>query len=112
MFMISNFSLCGIPFISGFYSKDQILEFIFMRNLNFIIYLLLILSTGLTVSYIIRMLYYLISRNFNCYEWSLIGTSVLTRYNNRTYKVHDIDWNNTPMFTFKKGDRDDPSGLL
>ena len=34
----------------------------------------------------------------------VIGTSVLTRYNNRTYKIDDIDWENTPMFTFKKGD--------
>lgn len=36
----------------------------------------------------------------------IIGTSVLTRYNNRTYKVDDVDWENTPKFSFKKGDRE------
>jgi aubergine-like protein len=32
----------------------------------------------------------------------VIGTTVLTRYNNRTYKIDDIDWNTTPDFKFKK----------
>lgn len=34
----------------------------------------------------------------------IIGTSVLTRYNNKTYKIDDIDWDNSPNFKFKKGD--------
>ena len=77
IFMISNFRLCGLPFISGFYSKDQILEYIFIGNLNFIIYLLLLLRTGLTVSYRIRILYYLISRNFNFYPIFIIKDNKL-----------------------------------
>lgn len=35
----------------------------------------------------------------------IIGTSVLTRYNNRTYKIDDIDWENNPKFSFMKGDQ-------
>jgi aubergine-like protein len=31
---------------------------------------------------------------------SLIGVVVLTRYNNKTYRVDDIDWNQTPRSTF------------
>nr|AEG25314.1 NADH dehydrogenase subunit 5 [Philotrypesis pilosa] len=61
MFIIGNLSLCGMPFMSGFYSKDQILEFMFMSMNNNLIYLLLLLSTGLTVSYSIRILFYLMS---------------------------------------------------
>ncbi|NXF07779.1 PIWL1 protein, partial [Smithornis capensis] len=34
----------------------------------------------------------------------LIGIVVLTRYNNRTYKIDDIDWDNSPMGTFRKSD--------
>jgi aubergine-like protein len=31
---------------------------------------------------------------------SILGASVLTRYNNRTYRIDDIDWNKTPNSTF------------
>nr|YP_010480542.1 NADH dehydrogenase subunit 5 [Nasonia giraulti]UVN15267.1 NADH dehydrogenase subunit 5 [Nasonia giraulti] len=67
MLMISNLSLCGMPFMSGFYSKDQILEYMFLSNNNMIIYFFLLISTGLTVSYSIRMIYYLMFKvlNFN-----------------------------------------------
>lgn len=35
----------------------------------------------------------------------VIGTSVLTCYNNRTYKVDDIDWDSNPQVTFdRKGE--------
>ena len=60
--IISNFSLCGLPFISGFFSKDIILEIIFIRKINFYIYLLLLIATFLTVSYRIRLIYYLIKK--------------------------------------------------
>nr|YP_010580163.1 NADH dehydrogenase subunit 5 [Trichogramma cacaeciae]UZS90464.1 NADH dehydrogenase subunit 5 [Trichogramma cacaeciae] len=65
IFMISNLSLCGLPFFSGFYSKDQILEFMFLENISFYVYLLLILSTMLTVSYSVRLTYYLMCMKFN-----------------------------------------------
>nr|AVT44063.1 NADH dehydrogenase subunit 5 [Podagrion sp. JY-2018] len=69
--MIGNFSLCGLPFMSGFYSKDQILESMFMGGMNLMIYLFLLLSTGLTVSYSCRLMYYLMSykMNFYCYMY-------------------------------------------
>jgi aubergine-like protein len=31
---------------------------------------------------------------------SLIGVVVLTRYNNKTYRVDDIDWDQSPRSTF------------
>ncbi|KYN12440.1 Piwi-like protein 1 [Trachymyrmex cornetzi] len=32
----------------------------------------------------------------------IVGTSVLTRYNNKTYRIDDIDFNKTPTNTFSK----------
>ncbi|XP_056647473.1 NADH-ubiquinone oxidoreductase chain 5-like, partial [Diorhabda sublineata] len=62
---ICNLSLCGLPFISGFYSKDLVVEFISINYLNIYIYLIFYISIGLTVSYRFRLTYYSIIGNFN-----------------------------------------------
>uniref|UniRef100_UPI0031F36B46 NADH dehydrogenase subunit 5 n=1 Tax=Taiwanaptera montana TaxID=3135762 RepID=UPI0031F36B46 len=59
--LVSNFSLCGLPFLSGFYSKHAILYYMSMSGCNFMVGLLFFISTGLTVSYSFRLLYYLFS---------------------------------------------------
>lgn len=66
-FNVRNFSLCGIPFFSGFYSKDLIMEFYSIIDLNLFVYIVSFLSLGLTVSYRIRLVYYLI---FNSVHFS------------------------------------------
>nr|YP_009503735.1 NADH dehydrogenase subunit 5 [Lasioderma serricorne]AWY13620.1 NADH dehydrogenase subunit 5 [Lasioderma serricorne] len=65
LFCIANLSLCGIPFLSGFYSKDLILESFCMQSFNMYMYIIFFVSTGLTTSYTIRLLYYLLLGNFN-----------------------------------------------
>nr|UXW88437.1 NADH dehydrogenase subunit 5 [Henosepilachna vigintioctomaculata] len=62
---ISNLSLCGLPFFSGFYSKDLILEFISMNYLNLFVYMIFYISIGLTVAYSFRLSYYLVFSNLN-----------------------------------------------
>uniref|UniRef100_UPI00315D7601 NADH dehydrogenase subunit 5 n=1 Tax=Synanthedon bicingulata TaxID=3138307 RepID=UPI00315D7601 len=62
---ISNLSLCGIPFLSGFYSKDLILEMMSHSYLNLLIFFLFYISTGLTVFYTIRLLSYLMVNDYN-----------------------------------------------
>nr|ALO71117.1 NADH deshydrogenase subunit 5 [Staphylinidae sp. 1 EF-2015] len=64
-FIISNLALCGIPFLSGFYSKDLILEILSMNALNMYIYMIFFISTGLTVSYTFRLIYYTLVGNLN-----------------------------------------------
>lgn len=39
---------------------------------------------------------------------ALVGHVVLTRYNNKTYRVDDVDFDKNPKSTFKKGDIDIP----
>nr|YP_010480568.1 NADH dehydrogenase subunit 5 [Nasonia vitripennis]UVN15293.1 NADH dehydrogenase subunit 5 [Nasonia vitripennis] len=80
MLMISNLSLCGMPFMSGFYSKDQILENLFMNNNNLIIYLFVLISTGLTVSYSIRLIYYLLFKTLNFNNFNNIKEYKLMNY--------------------------------
>ncbi|XP_043279491.1 piwi-like protein Ago3 isoform X2 [Venturia canescens] len=36
----------------------------------------------------------------------ILGLTVLTRYNNRTYRIDDIDWDKNPLFSFdRKGEK-------
>ncbi|XP_053313403.1 piwi-like protein 1 [Spea bombifrons] len=45
------------------------------------------------------------AHNFhNACSKELIGQIVLTRYNNKTYRIDDINWDFTPESTFKKAD--------
>nr|AOY40014.1 NADH dehydrogenase subunit 5 [Scolytinae sp. BMNH 1040265]AOY40274.1 NADH dehydrogenase subunit 5 [Curculionoidea sp. 2 KM-2015] len=52
---ISNFALCGLPFMSGFYSKDLVAEVLSMKYLSWIVYIVFYVSIGLTVSYSYRL---------------------------------------------------------
>nr|ASL05700.1 NADH dehydrogenase subunit 5 [Xylotrechus magnicollis] len=61
LFNICNFSLCGLPFLSGFYSKDLVVEVMSMGYLSIYIYLIFYVSVGLTVCYSFRLAYYSLS---------------------------------------------------
>nr|AQP28073.1 NADH dehydrogenase subunit 5 [Macrotermes sp. B TB-2017] len=63
--MVSNFALCGMPFLSGFYSSDFILEMFSMSYVNVFGFFLLFLSTGLTVCYSFRLFYFVMCGDFN-----------------------------------------------
>nr|WAT94179.1 NADH dehydrogenase subunit 5 [Oryctes rhinoceros]WAT94205.1 NADH dehydrogenase subunit 5 [Oryctes rhinoceros] len=72
-FIISNLALCGIPFLAGFYSKDLILEVLSMRYINLFIYFIYYLSTGLTVCYTFRLIYYVLVGDFNYLSLNMIS---------------------------------------
>nr|YP_010585998.1 NADH dehydrogenase subunit 5 [Agapetus zniachtl]UZZ43734.1 NADH dehydrogenase subunit 5 [Agapetus zniachtl] len=57
-FLIANFALCGMPFMAGFYSKDLILEYSLSLNMNWVVFFFFFFSTGLTVSYSVRLIYF------------------------------------------------------
>nr|YP_009525284.1 NADH dehydrogenase subunit 5 [Hymenocera picta]AXS63688.1 NADH dehydrogenase subunit 5 [Hymenocera picta] len=62
---LANLSLCGFPFLAGFYSKDLILEVAFCSPLNEVCFWLYVVSTGLTVCYTFRLIYYSLSGAYN-----------------------------------------------
>nr|AEH21220.1 NADH dehydrogenase subunit 5 [Himacerus apterus] len=66
-FCISNLSLCGLPFMSGFYSKDMIIESLTFSYMNFYVYMIFYISIGLTSMYTMRMMYYCMYANMNMY---------------------------------------------
>jgi len=75
-FMVSNFAVCGTPFLAGFYSRDFILEMFSMRYLNMFGFFLLFLSTGLTVCYSFRLFYFVMCGDFNLVSsYSIVETS-------------------------------------
>ena len=53
--LIANLSLCGFPFMAGFYSKDAILESILISRVGLACFILAALGTGLTVIYSVRL---------------------------------------------------------
>lgn len=78
MIIISNLSLCGLPFLRGFYSKDLLLEFYSMDGINIFIYFLFYFSTGLTAIYRFRLINYIIFGSFNF---------VVINYLNERFKI-------------------------
>nr|QHD47989.1 NADH dehydrogenase subunit 5 [Indonemoura auriformis] len=65
---LSNLALCGTPFLAGFYSKDLILEVASLSYLNMFSFILYFFSTGLTVCYSLRLVYYSMSGSFNTFS--------------------------------------------
>nr|YP_010582968.1 NADH dehydrogenase subunit 5 [Vatana ogromna]UGN61414.1 NADH dehydrogenase subunit 5 [Vatana ogromna] len=57
-FNISSLALCGFPFLSGFYSKDLIVELMMMNFINFLVFFMFYICLGLTACYSFRLFYY------------------------------------------------------
>ena len=62
---VANLALCGIPFLAGFYSKDLILEIVSLSYINLFSFFLFFFSTGLTVCYSFRLVFYSLTGEFN-----------------------------------------------
>nr|YP_009945233.1 NADH dehydrogenase subunit 5 [Pedetontus zhejiangensis]QOE17740.1 NADH dehydrogenase subunit 5 [Pedetontus zhejiangensis] len=69
-FNVANLALCGMPFLAGFYSKDLILEVLEMSFLNVLMFILYFISTGLTVCYSFRLVFYSMMGDLNLMSYS------------------------------------------
>nr|YP_010363428.1 NADH dehydrogenase subunit 5 [Atkinsoniella yunnanana]UNZ12529.1 NADH dehydrogenase subunit 5 [Atkinsoniella yunnanana] len=72
-FNISSLTLCGIPFLSGFYSKDFMIENMSFNSLNFVVFLMFYFSLGLTACYSSRLFYYSMICNFNFISYNFVN---------------------------------------
>jgi NADH-ubiquinone oxidoreductase chain 5 len=70
MILVGSLTIMGVPFLTGFYSKDFILEYVYSSNilLNFFLYSLSILSACLTSFYSIKLLFLVFYNIHNSYE--------------------------------------------
>lgn len=53
--LIRCMSICGLPFMSGFFSKDFIIEILLIEKFNIIYFMLFIMSLSFTIIYSIRL---------------------------------------------------------
>nr|YP_009937392.1 NADH dehydrogenase subunit 5 [Trigonopterus triradiatus]QNT26889.1 NADH dehydrogenase subunit 5 [Trigonopterus triradiatus] len=74
-FCVSNLALCGLPFLSGFYSKDLIAEVFSMEISSMLIYTIFYFSIGLTVSYSMRLFIYVFMGEVNMTSLSMLVES-------------------------------------
>nr|QQQ88653.1 NADH dehydrogenase subunit 5 [Hyalella tiwanaku] len=65
VFSMMNLSLLGFPFLSGFFSKDLTLDFAISNLFNSTILMLIIMATGMTVAYSLRVIYLAVTNNGN-----------------------------------------------
>nr|QVL29272.1 NADH dehydrogenase subunit 5 [Ceratitis bremii] len=72
-FNVANLALCGMPFLAGFYSKDLILEVVSLSYVNYFSFFLFFFSTGLTVCYSFRLVYYSMSGELNCGSLNMLN---------------------------------------
>nr|ASW26895.1 NADH dehydrogenase subunit 5 [Platypleura kaempferi] len=76
MMNIANMSLCGMPFMSGFYSKDLIMEMICSQNQNIFVLILMFIGIILTSFYTARLTFYSMNMDFNFYKLSSMMESM------------------------------------
>nr|YP_010022778.1 NADH dehydrogenase subunit 5 [Sarcophaga cetu]QOP39626.1 NADH dehydrogenase subunit 5 [Sarcophaga cetu] len=72
-FNVANLALCGMPFLAGFYSKDLILEMVSLSYINFFSFFLYFFSTGLTVCYSFRLVYYTMTGDSNFLSLNMLN---------------------------------------
>lgn len=82
-FLISRLALRGFPFIAGFYSKDFIIEEMYMLMNNRFLIVLILVSLMFTVSYSVRLYYYMFFFDIKFYSYynlkenNLINLSII-----------------------------------
>lgn len=77
--LIANISLCAAPFLSGFYSKDLILELSLFSPINFVTIFLFFIATIFTAAYSVRLLFSAI--------WSNNSFSPLHHISNHDFNI-------------------------
>lgn len=68
-FFIAKLALIGFPFIAAFYSKDYSIEVICSMEVNRFIMVFILISLIFTVSYSLRLFYYIFFRDIKFYRY-------------------------------------------
>jgi len=104
-FIGSSLALCGFPFLAGFYSKDLILEAYFMMSINTFIFLVIFFGTIFTLTYTVRLTYYLFFKNLgtktflNLGDYSGIAIPIRLLFFMSVFAGNFISWFYFPTLT-------------
>nr|DBA44269.1 TPA_asm: NADH dehydrogenase subunit 5 [Peltospira delicata] len=102
---IANLALCGAPFLSGFYSKDLILEMFLFSPCNMVLLVMIFVATGMTSAYSLRFSYYCIWGQANyssCHQIfdedhkstsAMVLLSLLTIFSGVVFQMNMLDFN-------------------
>jgi len=83
--LVGNIAIMGLPFLSGFYSKDLIIEVTYLRGCNIfnaaainmnLIFIIILLATFCTAVYSLRLYYYLFLRQGTLHFQDLRHSSI------------------------------------
>lgn len=74
VFFVGNLSLIGFPFLTGFYSKESIIELLVNQQfiLGELIYWLILISVFFTSSYVFRLFFLVFFSNLGVYKKNLL----------------------------------------
>nr|YP_010281934.1 NADH dehydrogenase subunit 5 [Turbo cornutus]UKH51313.1 NADH dehydrogenase subunit 5 [Turbo cornutus] len=104
---VANLALCGAPFMSGFYSKDLILETSLYSPSNFLMVMLIFIATGMTAAYSIRLSIYSLwghSNHMKMHQnydedtnvtWPIILLSVISIFIGKIMQMTVLEFNST-----------------
>jgi len=70
---VSNFSLCGFPFLSGFYSRDLIIDFMVGGGSGLGSYFIFMVSCGLTVMYRFKIFIFVCVKGVGFKGYEVLG---------------------------------------
>nr|ARI50090.1 NADH dehydrogenase subunit 5 [Cittarium pica] len=102
---VANLALCGAPFMSGFYSKDLILETSLYSPSNMLMIILIFLATGMTAAYTIRLSIYSLwghSNHFSAHQnydedikitWAVMLLSIISIFVGKLMQNSILEFN-------------------
>jgi NADH-ubiquinone oxidoreductase chain 5 len=89
--MIGSLAILGFPFLSGFYSKDLIIELVFSRFIINTIYLysLVIISAIFTAIYSLKIIFYVFfsDANFNYIFYKFSNYNITEHFDNMSISI-------------------------
>lgn len=78
--IVRSFRLCGLPFMSAFFSKEPVLEILIVGNFHYLTYLIFLAGVGITLFYRLRIFIFRIVLETNHTSFTAFGEAYYFLY--------------------------------